>query len=467
MKNSILIILLFIWIKTSGQHSITGHLPYHAGTSIYLTGFNGVTSYIIDSTIVSENGAFSLEYPEEYIGMGILNAGPQNSHVVVLEKGGISLTGTSLSEKDSLRIVTGRENNRFIQYAREHQARERVLSGWIQMKRIYAYDSLFSHQTVTRSQIDHEIIRIKAEDSLYLSRLPKESYIKWYLPYRSLVSGVQTIAMYRTDEVPAALQKFRKIDFADLRWHTSGLMKDAIESHVWLIENSAGSLDSVYTALNTSTDILVEKLKANPELMNAVSRHLFKYLEQRSLFRSAEYLALTMLNDERCMLESDLSNMMESYRTMKKGNIASDIHFTGELLAPDYNNKSLPRKLSELTGNYKVVIFGASWCPHCSGALQEVTKYYPNWRQQGVEVVFISLDDDEQAFMSFAQDFPYISFCDYKKWESKAAKDYHIYATPTIYLLNNQHKILLTPRSVNQLNTWIDWYLVKGNKLSP
>lgn len=464
MNYSILIILLFVWKSALGQNTITGHLPYHAGTTIYLTGFKGLSSYRLDSTLVSENGVFSLEYPKKYIGMGILDAGTQQSHVIVLEQGGVSLTGTSLSEKNSLRILKGLENKRFIRYAKEHQSRERMLSGWIQMRNIYAHDSLYSQQTATRSQIDYEIIRIRTEDSLYIFRLPEESYCKWYLPYRSLVSSVQTVAMYRKDEIPITLQEFREIDFADPRWQTSGLMKDAIESHVWLIENSAGPLDSVYATINASTDIMVEKLKDDQEVMNTVTRHLFKVLEQRSLFTSAEYLALKMLNDESCILDTDLSNMMESYRIMKKGNTASDIVFTGDVLSPGLIVHTLPKSLFELKSKYKVVIFGASWCVHCSVALQEISKYYSKWKQQGVEVVFISLDDDEQTFMNFAQEFPFNSICDYKKWESKAVKDYHIYATPTIYLLDNKHEIVLNPRSAQQLNAWIDWYLVKGNE---
>jgi hypothetical protein len=42
-------------------------------------------------------------------------------------------------------------------------------------------------------------------------------------------------------------------------------------------------------------------------------------------------------------------------------------------------------------------------------------------------------------------------------------KDYHVFATPTIYLLDNKREILLRPNSVSQLDSWVDWYLVQGN----
>jgi len=465
MKYSVIIFLILLSsLNALGQQTIRGKLTKDADATIYLTGFRGLTSYNMDSTVVSANGEFSLQYPDDYNGMGILSVGPQQSHVVVLESGGMHFTGTNLIAKDSMQIVRGEENKRFVRYAAEHQRRDRVLSGWLQMNNIYTHDTLFSKDKEFISQIEKEVNRIKSEDSLYIAHLPDDSYCKWYLPYRSLVGSVQTVAMHRTDEIPKVLEKFREINYADPRWQTSGMMKDALEAHVWLIENSAGPLDSVYDVLNISTDILIEKLKDNPEVLNTVIEHLFKFLEQRSLFTSSEYLALKMLNDESCILETDLSKMMESYRAMKTGNTAAEIIFTGDLLSPGYINEDKLRELSELSSKYKVVIFGASWCPHCSSELQEITKHYTNWTQHGVEVVFISLDEDKQAFAEFTKSFPFISFCDYQKWNSKPAQDYHVFATPTIYLLNDKNEILLKPRFVAQLNAWVDWYLVKGNK---
>lgn len=468
MNGTIIIItLLLLEFSAFGQHTLAGQFKNHSGTQIKLIGFKGLISFVLDSTKTSENGEFSLKYPESYRGMGILDAGSQQKHVVILEPGGVHLTGTYLAEKDSLQVKTGSENNWFIRYAGEHQLRERMLSGWIQMQNIYIGDTLLNSHKTPIQHISQEIMRIKAEDSLYIANLPNESYCKWYLPYRSLISSVQAVAMYRSDEVPTVIQKFREIDYTDSRWQTSGLMKEAIEAHVWLIENSAGHLDSVFSELNKSTDVVIEKLKDHPEILNSVSEHMFIYLEQRSLFTASEYLSLQMLNNERCDLDTGLSKMMESYRAMKKGNIASDIVFSGDVVLATSIDGNAPKKLSELNSKYKVVIFGSSWCPHCPKQLKEATEYYATWKQQGVEVVLISLDDDKKAFEAFTQAYPFISMCDYQKWESKAVKDYHVFATPTIYLLNKEHEIILKPQSVKQLNAWIDWHLAKGNNIAP
>ncbi|MBK9642095.1 MAG: redoxin domain-containing protein [Saprospiraceae bacterium] len=127
-------------------------------------------------------------------------------------------------------------------------------------------------------------------------------------------------------------------------------------------------------------------------------------------------------------------------------------------------SRKIPEKLSDVNSNYTVVIFGASWCPQCPVELSQMIRKYPAWKAHNVEVVFVSLDERKQAFKSFASVFPFISICDYKKWESPNVKKYHVFATPTIYLLDHKQEILLRPHSVSQLDSWIDWYLLKRNK---
>ncbi len=84
--------------------------------------------------------------------------------------------------------------------------------------------------------------------------------------------------------------------------------------------------------------------------------------------------------------------------------------------------------------------------------------------QYGVEVIYGSLDEDRQSFQYHAENFPFISICAYQKWDSPIVKDYHVFATPTIYLLDNNREILLRPNSVRQMDAWVDWFLVQGNR---
>ena len=79
------------------------------------------------------------------------------------------------------------------------------------------------------------------------------------MPIPKLVSSVATIAQYRTEEIPESLKAFRTLDYSDARLYKSGLLKDAIESHFWLLENSGKSLDSVFVEMKVSLDAMQGK----------------------------------------------------------------------------------------------------------------------------------------------------------------------------------------------------------------
>lgn len=472
MKKIITItILILVSVFVYSQNTITGTFLGLNNQQIKLIGFNGFNTYVIDSVQANEKGEFKLAYSITDYGMGYLSAADNKPFLVVLEskreKGNgvsIKLLGENFALVESVEILEGVENKLFGQYATEHPRREQALSAWGYLEKIYALDSLFAVQEVPKQSITNEKQRIKAEDSLFLANLPKKSYVSYYLPLRKLVSSVSTIAQYRTEEIPATIEAFRKIDYTDPRLYKSGLLRDVIESHVWLIENSGRELDSVYIELNKSIDILVANLLPHEQKLNEITEYLFKFLEKRSLFKASEYLALKLLNEQGCTLNNDFAAQLESYRAMKKGNIAPDFDFNKDLIAPGYEATKQPKRLSEIKSKYTVVIFGASWCPHCPQELSKIKELYKKWKEQSVEVVFVSLDENENIFKNFAGVFPFISLCDYQKWESPIVKSYHIFATPTIYLLNDKREILLRPNSVSQLDSWVDWYLVQGNK---
>jgi thiol-disulfide isomerase/thioredoxin len=463
MKRFIhLLILLLVSTATYPLNTITGTFLGLNNQQIKLVGFSGFDTYTIDSVNINDNGTFSLSYDKKDYGIGYLSAKDNKLFFIVLSGEDIFLKGDSFAE--SIEILKGKENRIFEQYASEHAKREQALSAWGYLEKVYTKDSLFTEQETPKLAITKEMKRIKSEDSLFLAGLHPDSYVSWYLPVRKLVSSVSTIAQHRTEEIPTAIASFREIDYTDARLQKSGLLADVIESHFWLLENSGRSLDSVYIEMNKSIDILIRNLLPDEQRLNEITEHLFKFLEKRSLFKSSEYLALKLLNEQSCTINNDFAAQLESYRAMKKGNIAPDFDFNKDVIAPGDETSKQPKKLSEIRSKYIVVVFGASWCPRCPQELSKISGLYKKLKEQGVEVVFVSLDEDERIFKNFAKVFPFISTCDYQKWESPIVQSFHVFATPTIYLLNDKREILLRPNLVSQLDSWIDWYLVLGNK---
>ncbi len=460
-----LIVIAFLTSPGARAQTITGTLPLLAGQEVRLEGFYGFDTCLIDSTTVSEEGKILLDYSEAGYGMGQLISADNTTFIVILSGEDIGLKGESFDHPETIEILKGKENQLFEQYAMEHPRREQALSAWEYLEEIYSVDSLFVVHEDPLNAIEQEKQRIREEDSAFLKSLDPESYVSWFLPLRKLVSSVPTIAQYRTGEIPGAIAAFRNMDHTDPRHYKSGLLQDVIESHFWLIENSGRSIDSVFIEMNVSIDYLIDNIVTDEKKFNEITDYLFKLLERRSLFGSSEYLALKVLNEVSCTIDNDLAAQLESYRAMKPGNTAPDFAFSGDVIAPGYGHPAdVPGKLSDLNSEYTLVVFGASWCPGCPEELSQLAGLYGKWKAHGVEVIFVSLDEDKQVFENFAGIFAFISICDYRKWNSPVVRAWHVFATPTMYLLDARRSILLRPNSASHMDAWFDRYLVEGNK---
>ena len=455
----ILLVLLFLSVPLLAQ-SITGTLSQLAKQEIKLEGFNGLKTYTIAKTTLDEKGNFTLNYTKNDTGVGYLMSADNKPLFVILSGEDLALKGEALSSIETLKITKGAENQAFATYANEHPKREQALSAWLYLEKMYQFDPLFATQKDPGIAIQNEKQRIKKEDVSFVNALPNNSYVKWFLPTRKLVSSVATVAQYRTEEIPETLKAFRNLDYSDPRLYKSGLFKDAIESHFWLLENSGKPLDSVFIEMKVSIDAMLEKLMKNEKRLNEVTDHLFNLLEQHSLFQASEYLAVSVLTQGSCTIDSNLAKQLETYRSMKKGNTAPDIVFNTAFFA---NPAQAIAKLSDVKSKYTLVVFAASWCPKCKEELPEIANFYSKWKAKGVEVVFIGLEDDRKSFTDFSANSPFPSYSDLKKWEGQIVKEYYVSATPTLFLLNDKREILLRPISAKQVDAWITTY-VAGSK---
>lgn len=136
---------------------------------------------------------------------------------IILSDENVELSGQTLSNLETVKIIKGKENQCFEQYAREQPRREQALSAWIYLEKMYTKDSLFSVQRRPLKHIYSEKQRIKDEDAAFLAQLEKDSYVRWFLPTRKLVSSVSVVAQYRPEEIPVTIAAFRALNYTDPR----------------------------------------------------------------------------------------------------------------------------------------------------------------------------------------------------------------------------------------------------------
>jgi thiol-disulfide isomerase/thioredoxin len=450
------IALLVVKILTTSwlnAQSIIGKFPLLANQTIQLKGFKGFNDYIIKSITIDSVGNFNLRYQTTDFGMGFLISSDEKPFILILCGEDIELKGESLISIESIKIIEGQQNKWFEQYAIEQPKREQTLSAWDYLEKRYSGDNLFNKEKLQLENIQTEKKRIKTQDAAFLNNLPKDSYVKWFLPLRKLISSVSAVAQYRPEDIIATREALRQIDYADQRLYKSGLFKEAIENHVWFIENSSGELYNVYAHLNQSIDSIISQLKNYPDKFNEVTDYLFNLLEKRSLFSTAEYLSIKVLGDASCVTEGRVSSKLESYRAMKIGNVAPDIIFKEPI---NYKKTLKSSSLKNIESDLKMVVFAAGWCSHCLELIPKIISNYQHWQANGMEVILVTLDGSMKEYDDFTKNLPFITTSELKIWEGKTIKKYHIFATPSMFLLDKDLKIILKPISVEQVNSYLE-----------
>ena len=110
-------------------------------------------------------------------------------------------------------------------------------------------------------------------------------------------------------------------------------------------------------------------------------------------------------------------------------------------MAPEFEAKKLDGttfRLSDYRGKKAVLIdFWATWCPPCVDEIPTIKSIAETYRDQGLEVVGVSLDRDEQALRDFVKEenLSYVQVFEKKKSQT-IAKSYGVWGIPSVFLVN-------------------------------
>jgi alkyl hydroperoxide reductase subunit AhpC len=81
--------------------------------------------------------------------------------------------------------------------------------------------------------------------------------------------------------------------------------------------------------------------------------------------------------------------------------------------------------------------------------------YFSNdeYRDKGLEVLAISIDKERTAWMNAISkgQYKWINYSELTGWDGKAAKDYGVWSTPRMYLLDSEKRIVAKPATVEEL----------------
>ncbi len=161
-------------------------------------------------------------------------------------------------------------------------------------------------------------------------------------------------------------------------------------------------------------------------------------------------------------------------RNIKIGQVAPDFEITGVGAIHES-----PQRLLSVKSNYTLVLFWASWCPHCQEELPQIKKLTDSLNEKNagaihesplLTTVAVSLDTSRTEWQNFIQKGNYTSWLntsELKRWSGSVPKEYNVYATPTMFVLDKDKKIIAKPMDVWELKDFFANLNSKKEKTLP
>ena len=109
-----------------------------------------------------------------------------------------------------------------------------------------------------------------------------------------------------------------------------------------------------------------------------------------------------------------------------------------------------------------MIDFWASWCPDCRVENPNVVSVYDDFKDNGFEIVSVSLDTDRNAWIrGIKEDNLYWKYhlSDLKGWNCVPASEYGVAFIPQNVLINTEGKIVAKNLSGDKLKLFVSRYL--------
>jgi thiol-disulfide isomerase/thioredoxin len=239
-----------------------------------------------------------------------------------------------------------------------------------------------------------------------------------------------------------------KVNFTDYQLIYSDVFVNTAIEYLTYYRNPQLPKELLEKEFMFAVDTLLNKARVN----QIVYQHLVEYLidgfKKFGFDKILDYIVENyVIKDDLCL---DVKTEGLIKRRIDQAKILKISAITPNFIIPDSSGKNI--ELYKIKASKVLLVFYASWCPHCKELLPKLKEL------KNIVVVAASLDTSRVDWLNFVKDnsLKYLNVSDQKGWDGKAAGDYFIYATPTMFLLDSNKKIIGKPINYDEIKSFVN-----------
>ena len=450
-KHLITLLLALSGLLLSAQnHEINGTISGLADEEVYLIRILGQNRTTVDTALTNQAGSFTFHLDQNVpVGLYSITYGPAQMLELIYNRENIRFVSSDASMQSPVQFIESIENLIYYDYL--------YLKGY----NLYKMDLLkpllqqYPKDNEFYKTLLHEYRSLAEEISKRVHTLTTEN------PNTIAAHFIKVDSPLFTDpelspELKKTFQKshyFDNTDFTDTLLIRSNILTSKIIGYLSLYQNKEMTKEQMENSLLVAVDTILNKALANQQVYEFVIDFLIDGFQAVGFERGLEHLAMQNQLEQLCEnteRKAELENKMELIKKLAIGKTAPD--FT----ATDLNGKQFT--LSTIRAKKTVLIFWASWCPHCIEILPDLKKYYDPVNTGELEIIGISLDElkaDVQAAIEEG-DYNWINIAELKGWDGPVVVEYGIAATPTIFVLDENKTIIGKPGNKYELKEMLE-----------
>lgn len=425
MKRLFYVILSIVAINSYGQNiygTINSFDKY-----LVLSKYYFVELQTVDTIHLQENNTFS--YSLKNLNVGQYNLSNDNVNIdfiVDKDKKDIKIYYDP-ENVNSFRFLSSKPNEDLLKFYKFYDIKFNAYDVLNTTLKYYPEKEEFYNQIVHKKELLKQEInkRVDSINSLYNNYLINQIVNSYRL------TDDKFIAKYNYDTIFAGTK----------------ILGSKIFEHLNKYQTESQSYEERQKIMYQAVDDILNAFISNPDMETKVAGFLIEQFQHYDLNLIVEYTAdksIQLIDNKKIS-----KNLQEDYNWIK-----AIVNTKLNAQAPDFKIDK-KHNFSDLKSKYKILIFWASWCPHCEDFMHQFEQVDQN-SLKDYKVVTYSLDFEKETWETKIKEFPknWINLCECKSEENVPDK-YAIYATPTIFVLDSENKIIAKPMSFEDLDKFI------------